>query len=84
MQQLDPTEWLSTSKLQWNMLVPTPVDDITKPPALLRSHPPVPDPTLPSTYMPAWLAAQLHPSSKQVLAPRSDPHTLQARVDFVI
>ena len=71
-QQRDPTEWLNLPKLQWNLLVPTPVDQVTKTglwdPAALGCPIPAPtsDPTLPTDEMPARLAAQLQFSTDTV------------------
>jgi hypothetical protein len=56
MQKPDPNEWLTTSKLQWNLLVPVPIDDVTKPPAFSAQA--IPDPSLPSCHMPAWLTVK--------------------------
>ena len=71
-QQRDPTEWLNLPKLQWNLLVPTPVDQVTKTglwdPAALGCPIPAPtsDPTLPTAEMPAHLAAQFQISTDTV------------------
>ena len=71
-QQRDPAQWLSLQKAQWNLLVPTPVDPVTKTGLWDTTVPgspiPVPaaDPTLPTVEMPACLIDQLCPFKCQV------------------
>ena len=71
-QQRDPTEWLSLEKAQWNLLVPAPVDPVTKTGLWDTTVPgspiPVPaaDPTLPTVEMPACLIDQLRHTTSQV------------------